>query len=291
MRKRAYVYIILASIFWGTSGIFVHFLAPLGFTSLQMSSMRGTVAVICFAIYILIKDRSLFSVSFKDLALIALSGIAMYGCGTCYYASMQMTSVSTAVMLMYTAPIFVMAFSVLFLDEKLTKLKTAALVSMITGCSLITGIIGGLRFNLAGIFAGLLSGISYSAYIIITRIEMQKKINAVSALFYCFLFMTVTALIAAPPAPVIETALNEPLKAFPLMLGVGICTSVLPYLFYTLSLKAIPAGTAATLAVLEPMAATVFSVLLLGEKLTFSSVFGMILILGSVFLLSKANDA
>ena len=263
-------FIILASVFWGTSGIFVHFLAPLGFTSLQMSSMRAFVAVICFGVYIFFKDRNLFRVSFKHLALLALSGIAMYGCGTCYYASMQMTSVSTAVMLMYTAPFIVMTFSVLFLGEKLTKTKLISLIAMTAGCGLITGVIGGLRFNPAGILVGLLSGISYSSYIIITRIEMQKKINAVTAVFYCFLFMAITALIAAPPAPIWETALKAPLKAFPLILGVGICTSILPYLLYTLSLKATPAGTAASLAVVEPMAATLFSVFLLGERLTFN---------------------
>ncbi|MBO4898053.1 MAG: DMT family transporter [Clostridia bacterium] len=290
MRKRSFVFIILASVLWGTSGIFVHYLAPLGFSSLQMSSVRGTVAAVCFAIYILIKDRKLFSVSFKDLAVIALSGIAMYGCGTCYYASMQMTSVSTAVMLMYTAPVIVMTFSVIFLGEKLTKIKLISLIAMIFGCGFITGVIGGLKFNPAGILVGLLSGVSYSTYIIITRIEMQKKINAVTAVFYCFLFMTILALIAAPPAPIFETALKEPLKAFPLMIGVGICTSILPYLFYTLSLKHIPAGTAASLAVLEPMAATLFSVMLLGEKLSLSSVCGIILILGAVLLLSKTND-
>ncbi len=256
-----------------------------------MSSMRGTVAMIGFGFYILFKDRKLFRVSWRTLAILAASGIAMYGCGTCYYASMQMTSVSTAVMLMYTAPVIVMTFSVLFLGEKLTKLKLVSLAAMILGCGFISGFIGGLRFNLAGILIGLLSGISYSAYIIITKIEMQKKINAVTAVFYCFLFMAVVALIAAPPLPIIHTAMREPLKAFPLIIGVGICTSVLPYLFYTLSLKAIPAGTAASLAVLEPMAATIFSVTLFGEKLSLSSVCGIILILGAVFLLSKTNDA
>ena len=107
MKKLAFIYIILAGILWGTSGIFVHYLAPHGFTSLQMTFLRSVVSLICMAVYILISDRKLFKVKWGELILFAGSGLSFFLTASCYYYSMQATSISTAVVLMYTAPIFV----------------------------------------------------------------------------------------------------------------------------------------------------------------------------------------
>ena len=43
MKTKAFIYVIIAGIAWGTSGIFVNFLAPYGYTSLQMTALRGAV--------------------------------------------------------------------------------------------------------------------------------------------------------------------------------------------------------------------------------------------------------
>ncbi len=290
MKKLALTYIISASVLWGTSGIFVHFLAPFGFSSLQMTFLRAIVSAAALGIYILITNRSLFKADIKQLLLYAGSGVSFFLTASCYYFSMQATSISTAVVLMYTAPIFVMIYSVAFLGERLTKTKTVAVVAMIAGCGLVSGIIGGLKFDLTGILFGFLSGISYSAYNIFTKIEMRKKCNPISATFYCFSAAVILGLftcnIRSLPSAFAE---NLPVT-IPLAIGLGIFTCVLPYFLYTLSLKELPAGTASALGILEPMAATVFSVIIFREVLGIYSVLGIVLILGSVFLLSKSKE-
>lgn len=290
MKKLALTYIISASVLWGTSGIFVHFLAPFGFSSLQMTFLRAIVSAAALGIYILITNRSLFKADIKQLLLYAGSGVSFFLTASCYYFSMQATSISTAVVLMYTAPIFVMIYSVAFLGERLTKTKTVAVAAMIAGCGLVSGIIGGLKFDLTGILFGFLSGISYSAYNIFTKIEMRKKCNPISATFYCFSAAVILGLftcnIRSLPSAFAE---NLPVT-IPLAIGLGIFTCVLPYFLYTLSLKELPAGTASALGIIEPMAATVFSVIIFREVLGIYSVLGIVLILGSVFLLSKSKE-
>lgn len=290
MKKLALTYIILASVLWGTSGIFVHFLAPFGFSSLQMTFLRALVSVAALGIYILITNRSLFKANIKQLLLYIGSGVSFFLTASSYYISMQATSISTAVVLMYTAPIFVMIYSVAFFGERLTKTKTVAVVAMIAGCGLVSGIIGGLKFDLTGILFGFLSGISYSAYNIFTKIEMRKKCNPISATFYCFVTAVILGAficnISSLPSAFAE---NLPVTV-PLAIGIGIFTCVLPYFLYTLSLKVLPAGTASALGIIEPMAATVFSVIIFHEVLGIYSCLGIVLILGSVFLLSKSED-
>ncbi len=289
MKNRAIIFIVLAGVLWGTSGIFVHYLAPLGLTSLQMTTIRSSVSAVCMVLYAVIKDRSMFAINKKALFMSLISGGAVFFTAFSYYAAIQLTSVSTAVVLMYTSPIFIMAFSVAFMGERLNLFKLLAVVFMIAGCGLVSGIIGGMKFSPMGIFLGFVSSIAYSTYNIVAKFQMKNQTSPLSACMYCYIFMTIISLVFSTPGNIVTVAVENPAYVW-VMAGCGLCTCVLPYFLYTMSLKYLPVGTASALSIVEPMAATFFSVTLLGEKLTVYSVCGIILILGSVFLLSRIEE-
>ena len=289
MKTKSFIYIIIAGLLWGTSGIFVHYLAPYGITSLQMTAVRGTVSFICIAAYLLICNRRLFKTKLKELLLFAAIGVTLFLTAFLYYSSMQMTSISTAVILMYAAPIYVMVFSVLFMGEKFSKIKLVSLVLMMLGCCLVSGIIGGLKFDLVGIILGLLSGVSYATYNIITKIASERKNSPLTITVYGFMFMAIIALSISKPAGIITAAAVKPAAVIPLMIGLGVATFVTPYFLYTLAMRDLPAGTASALGIVEPMAATVYSIILFNEELTVFSAVGIVLILGAVLLLAKAE--
>jgi len=290
MKKRALIYIIIASVLWGTSAIFSFYLKQLGFSPLQMTAMRGTVSAVIMSVYVLVRDKSLFKISLSELGLFACGGVTMFLSAFLYYESINVSSVSMAVMLMYTAPVFVMGFSVIFLGEKLTWTKAISITCMLLGCAFITGIFGGIEFNAWGFAAGLLSGISYSTYNIVAKIQMNKHANPLSASVYCYLFMALVAVLTFDVKDIFTIANNNPSSAYPLMIGIGIFTVTLPYFLYTLGLKHIPVGTAASLGIIEPLTATVFGVMLGTDVLYFSSYCGIGLILFSVILLSRSNE-
>ena len=290
MKKRAIIYIILAGILWGTSAIFSFYLKNLGFSPLQMTAMRGTVSAVIMSTYVFITNKSLFKVSLNVFFWFACGGVTMFLSAFFYYESINFASVSIAVMLMYTAPVLVTAFSVMFLGEKLTWLKVISIFCMLLGCAFITGLFGGVKFNLWGFVAGLLSGVSYSTYNIIAKIQMNKKCNPLSASVYCYLFMALIALCVANVPEIFSIASKNPTEAYPFMIGIGIFTVTLPYFLYTLALKYIPVGTAAALGIIEPLMATIFGVCLGTDHLYISSYCGIVLILISVFLLSKNKE-
>jgi len=289
MKHRAFLFIILAGILWGSSGIFSPLLTPYGFSAIQMTFVRALISCISMLLFLLIRDRKLLCARGKDLLLFLASGASFFGTATCYYFSMQATSTSTAVVLMYTAPVLVMLVSVAFLGEKLTLPKGIAVGCMLLGCCFVSGIIGGMKFDRFGILIGLLSGVCYSLYNIVTKISMRRGGNPTSATFYCFLTATVISFFACSPQQIPANIAKAPLITLPLLIGLGICTCILPYLFYTIALKALPAGTASALSIVEPMAATVFSVLIFQEKLDLFAILGILLILGAVFLLSRSE--
>lgn len=158
---------------------------------------------------------------------------------------------------------------------------------MIVGCALVSGIVGGMKFSFWGILWGIVSGLTYSAYNIFTKILMMHKVPTLTVTSYNFMIMTVIGLCVARPAEMLDYAAKAPAVTIPLMVGLGVCTCILPYLFYTLGLRDIPAGTATALGIIEPLSATLFSVIVLGEALTLPLIIGMVLILGAVFALAK----
>lgn len=289
MKKRAFIYIIIAGMLWGTSGIFFNLLEPFGFTPLHMTAMRGVVSAIVMTAFVAVTNRDKLRVKPKELVIFACSGLSIFATAALYFGAIKASSVSTAVVLMYTAPVFVMAYSVAFLGERLTPGKTLAVVLMIAGCALVSGIVGGMSFSPLGIILGLGSGIAYSAYNIFTKIEMMHKSDSLSATMYSFVVMGLASLVFCNPPKLVYIAMQSPSETLPLILGIGICTCVLPYFFYTLAMKDIPAGTAAALGIVEPMAATIFSVVLFKEELSIPSICGIVLILAAVFLLSKSD--
>ena len=290
MKKRAFVYIIVAGLLWGTSGLFVRALTPYGFSPFQMTAVRGFVSFVCMAVYALIKDRRLWRIRPRDLLVCIGVGIGLYAAAGSYYNAMKFTTVSTAVVLMYTAPVFVAVASVIMFGEKMSKMKVAAIGVMLLGCCFVSGVIGGLDFNLMGILLSIGAGLAYALYNVLTKLTMRLSCHPVTVTVYGFLFMTVIAFCVSNPVDIVKTSVLAPLETLPLLLGLGVCTFVVPYFLYTLGMRELPAGTASALSIMEPMSATVFSAAFLGEKLTVYSVLGIVMILGAVFLLGREEE-
>ncbi|MBQ2865750.1 MAG: DMT family transporter [Clostridia bacterium] len=290
MKRSALLYIVLAGVLWGSSGIFVNLLSPYGFTPVQMTCMRSVVSALCMGIYLLVRDKSCFKVTLPQLLLYALSGVSVFGTATFYYAAIGYSSVSVAAVLMYTAPVFVMICSVAFLGEKFNLRKALSVVLVIAGSVLVSGLVAGANFSLLGTVLGLCSALSACVYNVVTRVQMSKGCRPMSATFYIFSVMAVISLCVCDPVDLVQKTARNPAYLIMLIIGIGVFTCVTPYLLYTLALRDIPAGTASSLAIIEPMSATVFSVVLFSEKLTLASITGIVLILVSVFLLSKSEE-
>ena len=288
MKTKSFIYIITAGILWGTSGLFVNALEGYGYSSLQMTAMRGLVSFICMLGYVLIKDRGLLKIKPLDLLFFLGNGVALFLTAFLYYTNIQLTSVATAVVIMYTMPIIVMIYSVIFFKEKITALKIIATITMLVGCGLVSGIVGGFKMNPLGLFIGILSGFTYSAYSILTKIEFKRGADPITTSLYSFGFMSVVALSVCEPLKIVERTTS--VKAFILLIGLGVVTFVIPYFLYTLSLKYLPAGTASSLSIIEPMAAAVFAVIFLEQVPDLLTGSGIALIIFAVFLLGIAES-
>ena len=288
--KRAFFLVIVACMLWGTSGIFVHYLSPYGFTPLQMTAVRGVISFLCMAGFALLFDRRQFRIAnWRELLLYLFMGVTLFGTAFCYFQSMRMTSVSTAVVLMYISPIYILLFSVVVFHEKLGWIKGISVFGILLGCVLVSGVVGGGKFNLPGVLIGVLSGVSYAVYNILAKLSVRRGGSPIKATLYAFLFMAVIAVIPSQPASAASCVAVRPALTVPLLIGLGLCTCVFPYFLFNYSLKTLPSGTASAMSIIEPLSASVFSFTLLGEDPDAFSIIGIVLILSCVIVLELSE--
>ena len=282
--------IILAGIFWGSMGIFVRGLADLaGFTSIQIVSLRLTVAAITFTLILLRKDPRGFKISLKDIPLFLGLGLcSVLFFAACYFAAIQMMTLSVAAILLYTSPIWVMLMSLLFFREKMTKNKLIALIVSFLGCVLVSGIgSGDNNVTVMGILIGLGSGIGYGLYSILGTIALRKY-STYTVTTYTFIIAAVGSLFlcSLPDLWHKITACSRKPYLCILIILTGLVTAVIPFLCYTLGLEHVEASRAAILATIEPMVATLIGVIVFHEYLTLMSGIGIVCIIAAIVLLN-----
>ena len=281
------ILIIIAGCFWGSMGIFVRRLGIYGFDSIQIVSIRVTLAAIFFALVLCIKDRKGFRISLRDIPLFLGLGIGSILFFTvCYFTAITMMSLSTAAILLYTSPVWIMLMSIMFFHEKLDRRKLTALILAFAGCVLVSGI-SGEGMTLTGLLVGLGSGIGYGLYSILGTVALRRY-SPYTVTTYTFLFAAAGALLICHPADMLSKFSAAPAKGslFLLCLLTALVTAVIPFLAYTLGLRSVEASRAGILATVEPMVATLIGLIVYGEPLTVSSGLGIILILAAVILLN-----
>ena len=284
--------ILLAGCFWGSMGIFVRRLTDYGFSSIQIVAIRVTLAALIFCMLLLIKDPSGFRISVKDIPLFLGLGFGSILFFTvCYFTAITMMPLSTAAILLYTSPIWIMLMSVLFFREKLTGRKLLALALAFAGCVLVSGV-SGEGMTLPGLLVGLGSGIGYGLYSILGTVALRRY-SPYTVTTYTFAFAALGAWLICRPAEMLAkfaAAPNLPGLVFFCFLT-ALVTAVIPFLAYTLGLRTVEASRAGILATVEPLVATLIGVAVFSEPLTLLSGLGILLILAAVVLLNGKTES
>ena len=288
MKKLAIGSVLLAGILWGCIGIFVRRYTALGLSPMQTVTIRMTLAAVMFALFVLIYKPKLYKIKLRDLWIFLGSGVISVGIFTyCYFTSMAPSSLSVAAVLLYTAPAFVMLFSLIFFKEKLTVPKVISLVLAVLGCAMTTGVIGGaLTVTLAGFLFGIASGVCYALYSIFSRFAIDRGYEPFTITLYTFIFAAIVSLVFTDVRPVIGTVFAD-VGSVLFALAFALTSCVLPYVFYTLGLKHIAPSTASIIATIEPVTATVVGALIFAEPVAAPfGYLGVALVLASVILIN-----
>ena len=284
--------IITAGVFWASMGIFVRALGAYGFDSFQSAAFRLTAAAACFALILAVKDSQGFKIRRGDIPLflgLGIGSVAVMTC--CYFTAIRMLTMSTAAILLYTSPIWVMLMSAAVFREKITRRKVIALVFAFGGCVLVSGL-GGGAIRPLGIAVGVASGVAYGLYSIMGTIALRRY-SSFTVTAWTFIFAALGVAILARPGEMMQKmAAAQSLPALLLLvLATGVVTAVIPFLLYTIGLETVEASRAAILATSEPMMATVLGILVYREGMNPSSILGILCILIAIFILNRKQNS
>ena len=295
MKKLINTFPVLAGICWGTAGIFVRSLQAAGLSNMTIIFGRLLMTVIMVGIYMYFTDKELFRIRKEDIPLFAFTGIVGYFLMNVFYNySIQELSLSLAAVLLCTAPVYVLIFGAIFFKERITPLKLACMIAVVFGCVLLSGIVdtGELQWSLFGIGLGVLCAIANAVCTLgSNEASGVRGVNPITLLFYNSLFAVIPLIFFTDYASLGEYISADPLKGAGIFILNALITSLLPNLFFNYSFIYMDSGVVSILASgAEPTAALVIGILAFSEIPSLAGLLGMIIVVGSIIILTNAKD-
>ena len=290
MKKMSLMFPIISGGLWGSAGIFVRKLSYFGVDSSTIISSRVLLALIILFIGILIFDKSLLKIKLKDAWLFIATGIlGMLGLNVCYNESVNQLSLSLAAVLLSLSPIFVVFLAAILFKEKVTLHKISCMLLAIFGCLLASGILEnttGMKWSVTGILIGILSSFFYGLYSIMSKIAMDKGYKAFTITFYSLLTLEIVLLPFTNWHILSDFLIVSPVNHSIFMFLHSLCTSVLPYVLYTVALTYVETGKTSILAAgAEPTAAMLLGMIFFSEIPTVLSLIGLVVTIIALSLL------
>jgi drug/metabolite transporter (DMT)-like permease len=270
-RFSGYGEIIMAAILWSLVGIIAKQIH--GMSAQSIIFYRVGLAFIIFFAALLVSGNLKIIKLHEKKSYIILFAILQLATMVCYFISIMNASVSIAVLLLSTAPVYITIFSPWLLKEKIRQKGIIALVLSILGIILIVDP-GKLDFKISsiGILAGIASGIFY-AFQVMTSKYISQTYSGYAQAFWSF---PVAGIILLPVGIVPLEVVSGNLMY---LLILAIFPTILAVSLYYNGLKKVKAQSASILGLIEPTSAVFFAVLILGEHISILEITGGALIL------------
>jgi drug/metabolite transporter (DMT)-like permease len=281
--------LVASCILFGMIGIFVREIEDMGAGSILFYRLFFGFAVLLgyFVIFGGIRHIRLKQKKYYVLLLGILNTVTMFA----FFSSIKNTGIPVAVLLMYTAPIYVTFFSPFLLKEHVTLRDMLALTLSVSGILLAvnpydligTIFLGGEGNYTTGILFGLLSGLSYGCSIMIVN-YLKEVYSAVEQMFWS----TSVSLVLLLPfgvsvsGPVLLENLN-------ILIPLGIIATAFASLLYLRGVTHIKAQTAAVISLLEPVSSIFFCCMFLGEPLQSNTIGGCVFILAGAVMIGYSS--
>jgi len=289
-KKTAGLSIGAGAALWGIIGLFVSNLYAIGFTPLQVVTVRAIAASIFLITYALLRNPNAFKIQLSDSKYFIGTGIiSIVFFNWCMFVAIEETSISVAAILLYTAPAFVTIFARILFKEKLTTRKVLALVVTIVGCAFVVGVFPNFTgtISLFGLVVGIGSGFFYALYSIFGKFAL-KKYDSLTVTVYTFIF----AAVAVTPFSGIWKVANlfADIKAWIYIIGLGFLSTMMAFILYTKGLQYIESSRASIIATIEPVVAAIIGFFIFQETLQMWQYVGIIMVIAAVIIVQETSE-
>jgi len=293
---RGYLFIASAALSWGVSATlgraaFTGHLLPGGaslgaINPLILSQSRVTFSLLVLLPVLLIRRGSnALTVPRRDLIRLFLLGIlGVAASNYLYYVAIQRTNVATAIIVQYTAPVWVLIYTFLRGAQRPSGRRSAAVALAVLGCALAIGIVGsgGFRIDPLGVTAALLAAFSFAFYnvgghTVLARYDRWKVLLWVLAGTSAFW------VIVNPPWKIAAAHYGRDQWLF--MAIFSLVSVLVPFSCYFAGLQYLEPTRAIVASCLEPVFSIIIAAIFLGELLRPVQTLGIVLVLVAIVLI------
>jgi drug/metabolite transporter (DMT)-like permease len=274
-----YVKVIMASIIWGTIGIFARWS---GADPLLLSFSRSFLTVPALLLFLYCKREALPWLRARDFFPVIISGVFRAAGLYFYFVAISLTSLCYTLIIFYLAPVMIVLLGPLFIGERFEKNSLYALFIAVCGIvfvliSIFDDHVSAVQLN--GIINAFLGAVCFTFTVTIAK--GLKKVNGLALTFYQMLVAAVCLL----PFLNIREALVYILKidAFKIssLLLLGIMHTALAYAIYHEGLKVVKIQHAGIFLYLDPVVASILGYLIFRETISLSGFLGAFLIIAA----------
>jgi len=296
---RGYFFIGSAAFLWGVSAalgraVFTGMLRLGGavlrpIDPLILSQSRATFSLlILFALLMGSGGWQRIKLPARDLAYCCLLGtLGVAVSNYFYYVAIQRTNVAIAIIVQYTAPVWVLLYVVARGQQKLSWQKVTAVALAVIGIALVINLFGhasSLRLDVYGLAAALLASFSFAFYNLAGH-RILARYDRWRVLTWTLAAASAFWLIVNPPWKIVA-AHYAPMQW--LFLFVFSMLSVLgAFSLYFLGLQHLEPTRAIIASCLEPVFSILLAALLLGELLRPIQTIGIIFVLAAIVIVQR----
>jgi len=273
--------IAISAASFGTLAIFGRFLYADGMDTFTMLFLRFGISASIMTLILLLRKEP-FPRGRVLALLIGMGALGYVGQSFSYLSAIKYASAGLVALLLYLYPMFVFILSVIFLREKVTWAKVAALVLALVGTALTVGPAGG---QFLGIFFAIFAAVVYSVYIIVGA-DVMRHVSAVQSSLVIFasagaVYGMLTAVNGAH--------LPASSSGWWSIAGIVLLATVIPVVTFLAGLERIGPTNAAMLSTLEPVVTVLLAAWLFAERLEPVTLAGGALILVAVVVLTRSE--
>lgn len=298
--RLGYVMVATAATLFAVNGSVSKVALGSGLSSVELAQIRNTCAAILFLGFLLAVAPSRLSVGRRELAFLVafgLIGIALVQ--WLYFVAIENLPVGIALLIEFTAPLFVALFARFVYKEHIRRRIWVAVAMCITGLAFVVELWAGVAFSTVGVTAAFGGAFALTAYLLMAERERRHR-DAASLSFYGFLFAALFWAVLNPlwgfPWDVLgdEASLQGNLSEYsvPVWVLVGFIVLIGTMITFSLlvgSLRHISATRASIVSTLEPVVATVVAWAWLGESFGATQLVGGAVVIAGILVAESAR--
>ncbi len=284
---RGYLAIATAALLWGTAAtlgklafsgrIFAG--APMAIDPVILSQTRTTFSLMALLPVLLLRGgRSAVSLPRRDLLLSLALGIGgITGSNYFYYLAIDKSTVATAIILQYTAPIWVLLYMLARHYQRPTLQRIFAVAAAVAGSALAIGFGSDEQFRADpyGVAAALVAAVCFAVYNVLGH-RLVERHSRWKVMLYALVGAAGFWLLVNPPWKALAAGYSSEQWTF--LVIFALASWLLPFSFYFLGLQYLDATRAIVTSCLEPVFAIVLAHLFVHESLTAMQLLGMVVV-------------